>query len=32
MRRIYGSFENYAHLASGITEMELEQIRANLLD
>jgi hypothetical protein len=32
MRRLYGSFENYAPPALGVTATELEQIRANLLD
>ena len=31
MHRIYGTFENYAHQALGITQEQLEQIRANLL-
>jgi protein-tyrosine phosphatase len=31
MHRIYGTFENYAHQALGITDEQLEQIRENLL-
>ena len=31
MHRIYGTFENYAQQALGITQEQLDQIRANLL-
>ena len=31
MHQIYGTFENYAHQALGITAEQLEQIRANML-
>ena len=31
MHRIYGTFENYVHQALGITQEQLDQIRANLL-
>ena len=31
LHRIYGSFENYLHLALGIADWQIEQIRENLL-
>jgi protein-tyrosine phosphatase len=31
MHQLYGTFENYVHQALGITDQQLEQIRANLL-
>ena len=31
MHQLYGTFENYVHQALGITDEQLEQIRANLL-
>jgi protein-tyrosine phosphatase len=31
MHQLYGTFENYAHQALGITDQQIDQIRANLL-